>query len=75
MSKEKIIKKRKSDKIEKLGKSIIQHGKLNDRVILLSFNPEDDNYEIIAEIENLAEENSYSKIICLIRQMIYQILY
>jgi len=39
MSKEKIIKKRKSDKIEKLGKSIIQHGKLNDRVILLSFNP------------------------------------
>ena len=57
MSKEKIIKKRKSDKIEKLGKSIIQHGKLNDRVILLSLNPEDDNYEIIAEIENLAEDD------------------
>lgn len=66
-AKEKIIKKRKSDKIEKFGKSIIQHGKLNDRVILLSLNPEDDNYEIKAEIENLAEENSYSKIICLIR--------
>lgn len=49
------------DKIEKLENSIIQHGKSNERVYLMKLSKEDFP-EIINEIENLAEEENYSKI-------------
>lgn len=52
------------DTIEKYGKgSIIQHGKLNDRVYLIKLNKADFP-KIISYIENLARTYSYTKIIC-----------
>lgn len=49
------------DKIEQIGKSVIQHGKLSDRVYLIKLNPEDAE-EVIQKIESLAENNGYTKI-------------
>jgi len=49
------------DKIEKLGNSIIQHGKYNNRVYILKLDREDVP-GIIPEIESLSSENGYSKI-------------
>ncbi|MCK9254847.1 MAG: putative beta-lysine N-acetyltransferase [Bacteroidales bacterium] len=63
----KIIKKERIDKIDKVENSIVQHGKLNDRVFLLNLNPKDDNDKVLLELDNLVEENSYSKIISIIR--------
>lgn len=52
------------DIIEKYGKgSIIQHGKLNDRVYLIKLNKADFP-NIISYIENLARTYSYTKIFC-----------
>ena len=63
----KIIKKERIDKIDKVENSIVQHGKLNDRVFLLNLNPKDDIDKVLLELDNLVEENSYSKIISIIR--------
>lgn len=53
------------DKIEKLGNgSIIQHGQLNDRVYLMKLGSTDCPSEILDEINTLARENKYSKIVC-----------
>ncbi|WP_372649994.1 putative beta-lysine N-acetyltransferase [Draconibacterium sp.] len=53
------------DKIEKLGNgSIIQHGQLNDRVYLMKLGSTDCPSEIVKEINTLARENKYSKIVC-----------
>ena len=53
------------DKIEKLGNgSIIQHGQLNDRVYLMKLGSTDCPSEIVEEINTLARENKYSKIVC-----------
>lgn len=53
------------DKIEKLGNgSIIQHGQLNDRVYLMKLGSTDCPSEIVDEINTLARENKYSKIVC-----------
>lgn len=53
------------DKIEKLGSgSIIQHGQLNDRVYLMKLGSTDCPSEIVEEINKLARENKYSKIVC-----------
>lgn len=49
------------DKIEKFGKSLIQHGKSNDRIYLMKLS-KSDFPQIIDFINNLAEENNYSKI-------------
>jgi beta-lysine N6-acetyltransferase len=54
------------DKIEKIGKSIIQHGKFNNRIYLLKFN-RGDSKEIIPALERLASEKGYSKIFCKIQ--------
>ena len=51
------------DKIEEIGKSIIQHGKFNNRIYLLKLDPED-NGEIISDLEQLASQEGYSKIFC-----------
>jgi putative beta-lysine N-acetyltransferase len=49
------------DMIEKIDDSIIQHGKSNNRIYLMKLAK--DNYpDIIEEIENLAEEENYTKI-------------
>ncbi len=50
-----------SDKIEKIGKSLIQHGKYNDRIYLMKLN-RDDFPEIINQIDVLAKTYDYSKI-------------
>ncbi|WP_158864277.1 putative beta-lysine N-acetyltransferase [Maribellus comscasis] len=53
--------KKMQDKIEKLGKSTIHHGKFNNRIYLMKLHPENVP-EIISGMEELAEENGYSKI-------------
>lgn len=51
------------DKFEKIGKgSLVQHGKMNDRLYLMKLNPDDSN-AIVPLIEGMAGENSYTKII------------
>ena len=52
----------KKDKIEKIGKSIIHHGHFSNRIFLLKYHPEDGT-AIIKRINELANENGYSKII------------
>lgn len=49
------------DRIETLGKSIIQHGDYNDRIYLMSLNREDIP-DILPQLDALATENGYSKI-------------
>jgi len=49
------------DRIERLGNSLIQHGKSNDRVYLMKLK-DADVPRVIEGIEALAEENAYSKI-------------
>jgi len=49
-----------ADKIEKVGGSLIQHGKLNDRVYIMKASG--DHEKLLKEIESLCEENGYSKV-------------
>ena len=49
------------DKIETIGKSIIQHGKINDRIYLMKLHQEDAP-RIIPLLDELVKENSYTKI-------------
>ncbi|MDG5814457.1 putative beta-lysine N-acetyltransferase [Chitinispirillales bacterium ANBcel5] len=49
------------DEIVKVGNSLIQHGKWNDRVYIMKTTP-DDCTNIINESKKLAQENDYSKI-------------
>ena len=51
-----------SDKIETIGHSIIHHGKENNRLYLMKFNDLDSTI-IISQLDKIAEENNYSKII------------
>ncbi len=54
----------KYDKIEDVANgTIIQHGKLNDRIYLMKLNS-DDVAEALLMINSLAREEQYSKIIC-----------
>ena len=49
------------DRIEKIGDSVIQHGKQNDRIYLIKLARKD--YPVIIDrLEALAEQNAYSKI-------------
>lgn len=50
------------DKIEKLGSSILQHGKFNNRIYLLKLSLKDVP-QIIPELDELASENRYAKIL------------
>ncbi len=52
-----------ADTMEKLGNSLIQHGKDSDRVYLMKLDPADVP-PIIDEIEQLAEANDYGKVFC-----------
>lgn len=49
------------DKVEHIGKSIIQHGKYNNRIYLMKLNP-DDFPEILERMKALAIQKSYTKI-------------
>ena len=49
------------DTIDQLGKSIIQHGKSNDRIYLMKLE-KSDMFKILPQLGNLAEKNDYSKI-------------
>ncbi len=49
------------DKIEKIGQSVIQHGKSNNRIYLLKLN-ESDYPAILGELETIASFNHYTKI-------------
>jgi len=50
-----------SDRIEKIGKSLIQHGTYNDRIYLMKLDTRD-LPELIPEMDRLAEKRGYSKI-------------
>jgi putative beta-lysine N-acetyltransferase len=50
-----------TDRIEKIGNSVIQHGKYNDRVYLMKLDA-DNTLNVIQAIEILAEGKGYSKI-------------
>ena len=49
------------DKVEKVGTSIIQHGKLNDRIYLMKYG-DDDPAGLLSELEDLALKKNYTKI-------------
>lgn len=49
------------DKIEKIGASVVQHGKLNDRIYLMNMS-ENDAFTLPKKLVNLAKENEYTKI-------------
>ncbi|NCB07987.1 MAG: putative beta-lysine N-acetyltransferase [Bacteroidia bacterium] len=49
------------DKIEKWGKSVIQHGKSNNRIYLMKLSPENVS-DIVPFLDQLAQKNGYSKI-------------
>lgn len=51
-----------TDKIEKIGKSTIQYGESNNRVFLLKYDPVD-NQKVLPELDRLAKEGGYSKIV------------
>lgn len=50
-----------NDKIEKTGKSVIQHGKHNNRVYLMKLHEEDAN-DITRQLDKMAADNGYAKI-------------
>ncbi|MBN1361245.1 MAG: putative beta-lysine N-acetyltransferase [Sedimentisphaerales bacterium] len=52
-----------ADTMEKLGNSLVQHGKSSDRVYLMKLDPADVP-PIVGEIEYLAEANDYGKVFC-----------
>ncbi|MFV9631143.1 MAG: putative beta-lysine N-acetyltransferase [Methanosarcinales archaeon] len=49
------------DRVEKFGKSIIQHGKYNDRAYLMKLHPNDEE-TIIDQIDYLVNKYSYTKV-------------
>jgi len=49
------------DKIEKLGESVIQHGKFNDRIYLLKLN-DSDVEQLLLKLDDLASDQGYTKI-------------
>jgi putative beta-lysine N-acetyltransferase len=49
------------DKIEFLGRSVIQHGPLNDRIYLMKLHP-GEGAGITGQLKNMARERGYSKI-------------
>lgn len=49
------------DKIEKIGHSIIQHGKSNDRIYLLKLDPADTEH-MAGQLDQLANREGYTKI-------------
>jgi beta-lysine N6-acetyltransferase len=51
-----------TDKIEKIGNSTIQYGKINNRVFLLKYDPVD-NHKVLPELDRLVKEGGYSKIV------------
>ena len=58
------------DKIEKIGKSLIQHGKVNNRIYLLKLDPRD-HKNIIPMLDELATREDYSKIFCKIQSDLF----
>lgn len=60
-----------NDKVEKIGSSLIQHGKFNDRIYLMKLNNAD-HPEILSRLDNLAKNNNYSKIFAKIRERYLQ---
>jgi putative beta-lysine N-acetyltransferase len=49
------------DKIQKIGNSVIQHGKMNDRIYLMSLD-ESDIPGILSDLDNLVEKKGYTKV-------------
>ena len=52
-----------SDKLEKIGSSIIQHGAENNRIYLMKLSSKDVG-SIVPDMEDIAKKNGYGKIFC-----------
>lgn len=61
------------DKMEKIGDSMIQHGKYNDRVYIMHLEKQDVE-KVFDYTEKTAEENDYSKIFAKIPASLYDML-
>ncbi len=62
------------DKIEKIGNSIVQHGKQNDRIYLMKLY-DNDAPQIINHLEELACNNNYSKFFAKVKKSQAELLY
>lgn len=62
------------DKIEKIGNSIVQHGKQNDRIYLMKLD-DNDAPQIINHLEELACNNNYSKFFAKVKKSQAELLY
>jgi len=51
-----------SDKVQKLGHSIIQHGKENNRIYLMKYS-DSDRLNIINQLDEIAKQHKYTKIV------------
>lgn len=65
----------KTDFIENIGKSVIQHGKNNDRVYLIKLDSSSDKQQIIEYIEKLCSEKSYAKVFAKLRASDYPLFF
>lgn len=64
-----------NDKVEKYKNSLLQHGKMNDRVYLMKLAPEDCP-AVVNYLDELANTNSYAKVVAKVpfglREAFYQ---
>lgn len=61
------------DKIEKISKSLIQHGPNNDRIYLMKVHPEEHVEKLIDELHDLAILKRYTKIFVKVPESIHQL--
>ncbi len=66
--------KQKKDKIEVIGDSLIQHGKLSNRVYLMRISVKDDPANIFESIHQLVQDNGYTKIFAKIPSTLLPVL-
>lgn len=56
------VNRKKNDTIEPIGDSLIQHGKLSNRVYLMRVSETDDPDQLMSEIDKLVRNNNYTKV-------------
>lgn len=69
------IENSKIDKIEYIGKTVLQHGRNNSRVYLMKLDPDSDKKNVIDYIDRLCVENRYGKSFAKIRSADYPLFF
>jgi beta-lysine N6-acetyltransferase len=62
------------DKLEKIGKSLLQHGKYNNRIYVMDIYNED-ILNILVRIDELIKEHSYKKIIAVVPESLAKVFF